>query len=60
MKQVVVNVAEKPVQQPVRTVRKFYDPEYEAWKKANGLDRRICREEFVKEFNPCGLPADCL
>ncbi len=31
------------------------DPEYEAWKRANGLDKPMSREAYVREFNPNGL-----
>ncbi len=31
------------------------DPEYEAWKRANGLDKPMSREVYVREFNPCAL-----
>ncbi len=31
------------------------DPEYEAWKRANGLDIPMSREAYIAEFNPCAL-----
>lgn len=35
--------------------RNVTDTSYEAWKKANGLDRPLTRTEYVAVFNPCGL-----
>ncbi len=41
-----------PVAKPVTTTKQLSadEAEYEAWKKANGLDRRLSRQEYETVF----------